>query len=113
MRISIPAMSTSLKQKIHSHCKEILQQKTDALQQSLNDLTDSAAAETKSSAGDKFETTRAMLHIEQDRVRGQIAELTAQMAVLNSIDPEAAMQRAGLGSLVSMDGRRYFQPQYE
>lgn len=101
-------MSHSLKQKIHSSCKAMLLQKAGALQQLLYELTDSAANETKSSAGDKFETTRAMLHIEQDRVRSQIAEAAAQLAILDGIDAAAIMQRAALGSLITMDNSHYF-----
>lgn len=79
-----------------------------ALQQKLQDLTDSAADETKSSAGDKYETARAMLHIEQDQVRQQIAEINAQHAVLTRLDPVLRPERVAIGSLIRMQDTWYY-----
>jgi len=52
---------------LHVHDKIILLQKT------LHDLTDSAADETKSTAGDKHETALAMLQIEQENSSRQLS----------------------------------------
>jgi transcription elongation GreA/GreB family factor len=95
------------KQMIYEQCRQMVAGKLDALQHKLRDLAESAANETKSSAGDKYETGRAMLHIEQDNVRKQISELMAQQAVLDAIDPASHMGRIGLGSVVKA-GSVYF-----
>lgn len=78
------------------------------LQLKLQDLSDSAANETKSSAGDKYETARAMLHMEQDQVRRQITELTTQQVLLNSIDAAARPERISPGSLVRIQESVYY-----
>ena len=98
----------NLKQKIHAHCRALIAAKLESHQQALKELIDSAGSETKSSAGDKFETGRAMLHIEQDNIRKQQAEVLAQRAVLDTIDPDRQPERIGLGSLVKMAGGYYF-----
>lgn len=98
----------SLKQKIYEHCRELIANKLAALQSQMQDLTASAANETKSSSGDKYETGRAMLHIEQDNLRSQISDLAARQAVLNSIDISKTMQRAATGSLITTNRGSYF-----
>jgi transcription elongation GreA/GreB family factor len=98
----------SLKRKIYEQCRKLAAARVLAHQQSLQELISSAAEETKSSAGDKFETGRAMLHIEQDHIRKQLAEALAQQAVLAAIDPGLSPGRAGLGSLVRMADSYYF-----
>ena len=96
------------KQKVHQHYLQIVTHRLQELNSKLHDLSESAANETKSSAGDKFETARAMIHIEQDQVRKQILELKAQEAVLNSIDPTTHSERIILGSLVLMQDNSCF-----
>lgn len=97
-----------LKRAAYEHCCTLLQHKRATLQFSLQELQESAANETKSSAGDKFETSRAMLHIEQDQVRRQLAELASQEAVLKSIDPDKQSNFVATGSLVLMSKQYYF-----
>lgn len=98
----------TLKEKIHEQCASLLAVRLEASQQKLRDLSESVANETKSSAGDKYETSRAMLHIEQNQVRMQTAGLLAQNAVLNSIDPQNISLHISLGSLVRMGNIHYY-----
>ena len=98
----------NLKQTIYAHCCELIAEKLASQQQALRDLLDSAESETKSSAGDKFETGRAMLHIGQDQIRHQMAETLAQKAVLDAINAEQHLDRIELGSLVKLSGGYYF-----
>jgi hypothetical protein len=98
----------NLKQKIYERCRAIVSGKLEGLKAALKDLIESAGNETKSSAGDKYETGRAMLHIEQDNVRQQLAELMNQSTVLDAIDPVSSMQLIGLGSLVKAGNTYYF-----
>lgn len=102
------SISYTFKLQVLAHCKAIVQNKTEALQQQLKDLSESAANETKSTAGDKYETARAMLHIEQDQVRRQLAALLEQQTVLNMINPEAESLTAVLGSLLRIDDTYYY-----
>jgi transcription elongation GreA/GreB family factor len=97
-----------LKQKVYEHYRRLIESKLADQQRALQDLIDSAANETKSTAGDKYETGRAMLHIEQDNIRRQMAEVKAQKAVLDTMDPQVHRERIGLGSLVKTNAGYYF-----
>ena len=78
----------------------MLETKINGLQQQLNDLKESTANETKSTAGDKYETARAMLQIEQDNTRRQLQETLEQQSIFTSIDISISSNEIIRGSLV-------------
>jgi transcription elongation GreA/GreB family factor len=95
------------KQKIYAHYLKAINRKISALRQQLDSLQESLEQETKSTAGDKYETGRAMVHIEQENTGRQYEELLLQKAELESIDITAASAVVVKGSLVEAD-RGYF-----
>lgn len=70
-------------------------------------LNSSLFGETKSSAGDKFETSRAMLQAEQERIKAVLIKSKRLEQKLNtlSIIPSAVIRE---GSLVSTETANYF-----
>jgi len=74
----------------------------------LDDLKESGANETKSTAGDKHETALAMLQIEQANKRAQMDELLSQKTVLNKIDPSVKTIHVVTGSLVKTPLNYFF-----
>jgi len=74
----------------------------------LQELKESAGSETKSSAGDKHETGRAMVHLEQEKMTHQLASNQNIKSVLDKIDPEISNPAISLGSLVITDKLRFF-----
>ena len=89
-----------LKQKTHARCHKLLNSKIQELSAILQSLSESASKDTKSSAGDKHETARAMIQIEQEVVGKQLSEVLAQKSVLDKIDPAVALSQIMKGSLV-------------
>lgn len=67
-----------------------------------------ANAEEKSSAGDKYETTRAMMQIERDKAAEQLEEGLKLKRVAESIIPQINTTRIGLGSLVITDSVHFY-----
>ena len=67
-----------LKETIYYFYKQQLQDKINHVQLILQELSQSAANETKSTAGDKHETALAMLQLEQENKRKQLNELRLQ-----------------------------------
>jgi transcription elongation GreA/GreB family factor len=66
-------------------CEKILLARISELKQAENSAKESAATETKSSAGDKHETARELIHQERELVSRQINEAENQLAELNAI----------------------------
>jgi transcription elongation GreA/GreB family factor len=89
-----------LKQKIYNHYLQVIQGKVTMLQKVLDDLKESGANETKSTAGDKHETALAMLQIEQANTRTQLQEALNQQAALEKINPELSANSILNGSLI-------------
>lgn len=90
----------TLKQKLHAKCIELMDEKLAFLQNALLDLAQGAQNDSKSSAGDKHETARAMMQIEQEKLGKQLAEAKALKAELERINPEIVNQQVTKGSLV-------------
>jgi len=93
----------SFKQEVYRYYLDLSLAKIDAIRQELTLLQESIAQETKSTAGDKYETSRAMIHIEQDRCNRQLSEAQALHAALRQIDPMIVSAYVAKGSLVFTD----------
>lgn len=90
----------TLRIKILAKCNEIIAEKIEELETSLKDLTLGAQNDSKSSAGDKHETARAMMQIEQDKISRQLNEAKLLRAALQKISTESTSNRIKNGSLV-------------
>ena len=93
----------TLKQKVHQHYLHLVNDKISLLHQVLADLKESGANETKSTAGDKHETALAMLQIEQENKREQLAQVIAQKILIEKINPMIVAAIVVSGSLVKTD----------
>lgn len=89
-----------MKEKIHSHYSQLVQDKIDVFRDMISALTEDSKNDAKGSAGDKHETALSMMHIEQEKLNHKLSEFIAQKAVLDKIDPTALHSKAALGSLV-------------
>ena len=78
------------------------------VQQTIFEIQESLNSETKSSAGDKHETGRAMLQLEREKVGHQLSEIEKLKEALNKININQSLQTVGLGSLVLTDSNNYF-----
>ena len=97
-----------MKQKIHSHFLQIASDKVQLLQRRLDDLKESGANETKSTAGDKHETALAMVQIEQANIRKQLEEALAQLNFLEKLNPQIITEKITNGSLVKTNNGYFY-----
>lgn len=74
----------------------------------LEQIQQDLGNETKSSAGDKYETGRAMLHIEREKIGRQLHELEQLQSILVGINEKQVQQKVQLGSLVCTQTFIYF-----
>jgi transcription elongation GreA/GreB family factor len=97
-----------LKQELFDLCCESVEQRISTIESSLLEVRESRNNETKSSAGDKYETGRAMLQIEEDNYKKQLHQALLLSNQLRQIDPTKQKQKAEPGSLVSTNQGMYF-----
>jgi transcription elongation GreA/GreB family factor len=92
-------MSTH-KQKLYALCLEHVQRRVQDISQALKEVQQSADEETKSTAGDKYETARAMAQNEMEKLNAQLQENRKLQQVLEQIDPFRSAPVIQLGSAV-------------
>lgn len=97
-----------LKQELYKLCKENVYNRLQTVNKIISSNQQSLASETKSSAGDKHETGRAMLQLEMEKAGQQLAGITQMKETLARIDPEKIAKIAHLGSVISTDKVNYF-----
>lgn len=85
-----------------------MDEKTARLKKRSAELQESLGSETKSSAGDKHETGRAMVQLEQEKLGKQLVELDKTKAILQKVDVAKNADKIVLGSLVKTSGADYF-----
>lgn len=90
-----------------AHLQGILQSRLEDAQQELATSQESLGNETKSTAGDKYETGRAMLQIELQKLAMQRDKVEQQLQILFKVDPQKACDKVEFGALVQTDKERY------
>jgi len=98
----------SFKAKVHETCLQLVQGKIDQLKAGLKSFQDAANEETKSSAGDKYETGRAMMHLEKEKLATQLDQALKQQKVLGQLHADKLSQQVQLGSLVKTDSLHFY-----
>jgi len=96
-----------IKEKLFAQCRSIIKEKVDNAQTSMDASHESMLGETKSSAGDKFETSRAMLQAEQDRMKSVIIKNKELEYKLSQITKENT-ETVKPGAVVYTSGINYF-----
>ncbi|WP_422106564.1 3-oxoacyl-ACP synthase [Winogradskyella sp.] len=97
-----------LKLNLYNQCCDMLNARLEVIEKTISDIQNALETETKSTAGDKHETGRAMLQIEREKAGRQLAEIQKQQELLNRIDPETELNTVALGSIVFTSTSHYF-----
>ena len=98
----------SIKLELYDFCLEFVDNRFQIIQNTIKEIQESLLSETKSSAGDKHETGRAMLQLEREKVGNQLAEIQKLKTILNKVNSEAKHQKIALGSVVYTTQSNYF-----
>jgi transcription elongation GreA/GreB family factor len=101
-------MNSSVKVSLYQHCLEYVNNCVDNAQLAINDAMQSGNTETKSSAGDKHETGRALLQLEQEKNTKQLYESIALKEKLVRIDPLLTSDTVTLGSVVITSNGNFY-----
>lgn len=97
-----------IKQQLYNQCLEFVETRFQTIQNTINEIQESLTSETKSSAGDKHETGRAMLQLEREKVGEQLSEIQKTKEILSKVDIKKSLKAIGLGSVVYTTQANYF-----
>lgn len=98
----------ALKTRLKQHCIAVIEQRIAASKAIIDNAQEAANNEEKSSAGDKYETARAMSHLEKDMHARQLAEHRKDLAALNVIDTTIIHTSVTSGALIDCNAVSFF-----
>lgn len=100
--------SLEIKKQLLQACTDFVLQKQQSIEAIITSHKNSLESETKSSAGDKHETGRAMLQLEMEKTGQQLAEVHKMKAILDRINLQQNSYKGALGSIISTENYNYF-----
>lgn len=98
----------NIKERLYLQCVDFVENRFQTIQNTINEIQESLTSETKSSAGDKHETGRAMLQLEREKAGNQLAEIQKIQVQLSKISMANTSEVVGLGSVVYTNKSNYF-----
>jgi transcription elongation GreA/GreB family factor len=97
-----------MKAEILDRCKKELKLKKLTISNEMEAIKDSMGSDTKSSAGDKYETGREMMNQERDKLQSQLGVIDRQLGSLNQINTKKRFEVVDFGSLIKTSVGHYF-----
>lgn len=100
--------SQTLKAKIYQLCLAFIEKRINNIEDSLQQARQASNDDTKSSAGDKYETTREMMQQEMDRNNKLLYEAGIQKMALQQIERIGVSSNVQNGSLVFTSNGNFY-----
>jgi transcription elongation GreA/GreB family factor len=97
-----------LKKELYRQCVEYVDKRAHAAQLAVQEATEAANEDTKSSAGDKYETGREMMQQDAVMNQAQLNETHKLKITLSKISTGTADEKAGVGSMVLTDMGNFY-----
>lgn len=101
-------LSESIKLNVYNLCKRKLEDRISNFEIAMKNAQESSNSEDKSSAGDKYETSRAMGQLDRDMNAKQFVEAQTEFASLLKINIEIKSEKVITGSMVETNNGIYF-----
>lgn len=98
--MNIPDKIT-FKKNLVQHCIALLRQRAQTAEEAMKAAQEAANNEEKSSAGDKYETSRAMSQLDRDMNARQLDQVLKELKLLEQINPEQILNQAAMGSVIT------------
>ncbi|MFC4267973.1 3-oxoacyl-ACP synthase [Polaribacter marinivivus] len=98
----------NIKEELLKKCHKFVNNRLQNIEETISSNQAALQSETKSSAGDKHETGRAMLQLEMEKAGQQLANIQQMKETLAKIDVTNKSTNAHLGSLVKTNTGNYF-----
>jgi len=98
----------NIKEEIFLNCKKFVDNKLSLVNEIITSNQNALQSETKSSAGDKHETGRAMLQLEMEKASQQFSVISNMNEILQKIEILKKNEIAKLGSLIYTNQGIYF-----
>lgn len=98
----------AFKNKLKGFCQKSIEDRINAVKEAMKNAQDAANSEEKSSAGDKYETGRAMGHLQKDMHAGQLGGYLKEQAGLHAVNTSIVYDHIAAGAFVQTDTLTFF-----
>jgi hypothetical protein len=98
----------NIKTDLYNACVKLVDKRFENIQNNILELHNNLLSETKSSAGDKHETGRAMMQLERERFGVQLSEINKLRTALDKINIENKLNHVCVGTIVFTSQNNYF-----
>lgn len=98
----------NIKAALYQQCESFVKDRLQTIEATISSSQKALQSETKSSAGDKHETGRAMLQLEMEKAGQQLITITQMKETLAKIEGAKTSKIAHLGSVVITDKVNYY-----
>jgi transcription elongation GreA/GreB family factor len=98
----------AFKNTLKQFCQQSIEERINAVKEAMKNAQDAANSEEKSSAGDKYETGRAMGHLQKDMHARQLAGYLKEQAGLHAVNTGLVYDHATAGALVQTEKMSFF-----
>ncbi len=88
------------KEVVYNKINENIDCRIQKIKQAINLQKESLKSASESTAGDKYNTSRAMMHMEEEKLNSQLAQLLRLKNLVNKVNPHTKTRYITLGSLV-------------
>lgn len=100
--------ATTQKSRLMEQLQVLLDNRIEETKKSIVAARESRDSDTKSSAGDKYETGREMAQQEVNKLEAQLVKSQAMLRDVEQIDPKTKLAEIGFGSVVVSNQGNYF-----
>ncbi len=98
----------AFKQQLKDACITVLEDRIKTAEEAMQAAQEAANSDEKSSAGDKYETTRAMAHIEKEMNARQLQQARSEMDALFTLNVDVLCTQVTTGAVVVGKEQVYF-----
>jgi transcription elongation GreA/GreB family factor len=98
----------AFKNKLKQFCHHRINERIAGAKAAIENAQEAANSEHKSSAGDKYETGRAMGHLERDMHTKQVSENLKELSTLHAVNTNAIYNAVAVGALVQCANISFF-----
>lgn len=98
----------NIKTALFKQCEAFVNKRLQTVEEIISSNQNALQSETKSSAGDKHETGRAMLQLEMEKAGQQLSGIIKMKETLSKINIEKVSEIAHLGSIVETNKGSFF-----
>ena len=98
----------TIRDTLFQHCEAYIGERLQTIQKHIDDIQEALTSETKSSAGDKHETGRAMLQLEREKAGNQLTEIENMRSQLLKLKAYKSSDKVGVGSVVFTSQANYY-----